>query len=459
MPYFASQSLGFPELEITWHPRLGSWAPIGPGTWPAFVRDALANNAQVFRQRNIREALSRGVSTQLIATQLVVVLYQQAAGRNPGRWYVENIPKKAITGLHKIYNPGADTFAAAKYLNWLQAVGWSKGVTTGYFAGEGYWYSEDPALKKKKILHYMQDYNVDLSEVEMTPPCNKFMPEDWKQNYAKEHECFLTAVDYFKTYNHFFYRKLRSGKRKFLCYSSDKSVCERTDRGLRRHKSMISPADSRVMALPTFNPMLTSIWVKGEPFTLENMVKLKSAGAYRYFEDGVVLIFRLAPQDYHRFHFPVDGTIKHFENYPGNHYSVNPIAITDDAHPFYGKGNHYHQTTSTPVFTTNKRMHVGIDTEDFGCVLYISVGATNVASVIHTSYVGQEVVRGMEHGYMAYGGSTVLVVLRKGVIELNKELTMMSSVPVETIMRMGDHIGYRKHPADPPVHGSENPCA
>jgi len=105
------------------------------------------------------------------------------------------------------------------------------------------------------------------------------------------------------------------------------------------------------------------IWIKGEKFTLQNLVGDTLANE---FDGSALVIFRLAPQDYHRFHSPVDGvvgTMKLYEN--GALYTVNPIAIRE----------------KIDVYTENKRLVTTIKTPQFGNVLFIAVGATMVGSI------------------------------------------------------------------------------
>jgi phosphatidylserine decarboxylase len=42
-----------------------------------------------------------------------------------------------------------------------------------------------------------------------------------------------------------------------------------------------------------------------------------------------IAIFRLAPQDYHRFHSPVDGIAGTTKDITGNLYTVNPMAVRE----------------------------------------------------------------------------------------------------------------------------------
>lgn len=70
----------------------------------------------------------------------------------------------------------------------------------------------------------------------------------------------------------------------------------------------------------------TKIWIKGRDFSVARLL----GDAYKQDVDryigGALAIFRLAPQDYHRFHSPVDGKIGKMTCIPGEYYTVNVSA-------------------------------------------------------------------------------------------------------------------------------------
>ncbi len=68
---------------------------------------------------------------------------------------------------------------------------------------------------------------------------------------------------------------------------------------------------------------------------------------------------RLAPQDYHRFHSPVKGRVGKMTLIDGEYYTVNPQAIR----------------TSLDVYGENVRKVVPVDSEEFGLVMTVWVGA------------------------------------------------------------------------------------
>jgi len=107
--------------------------------------------------------------------------------------------------------------------------------------------------------------------------------------------------------------------------------------------------------------MMLQVWVKGKNFTFAKL--LDDAELAKDFEGGSIAISRLAPQDYHRFHSPVDGKIVHMGPTAGSQYwTVNPIAINSPAN----------------VFGENVRRVNVIESAEFGKVAFICVGATMV---------------------------------------------------------------------------------
>lgn len=69
------------------------------------------------------------------------------------------------------------------------------------------------------------------------------------------------------------------------------------------------------------------LWIKGKEFSIKNL--LQNQDLANYFKDGSLAVFRLAPQDYHRYHSPVDGELGEYVDIPGTYYTVNPMAIRE----------------------------------------------------------------------------------------------------------------------------------
>jgi len=216
----------------------------------------------------------------------------------------------------------------------------------------------------------------------------------------------------FKTFNEFFFRKLKIGARPVA--NQDPRVA-------------VSPADCRFHVFPTIDEA-TLLWIKGKNFSLKNL--LRDEALAHEFNGGSLCIARLAPQDYHRFHTPVDGVIGQMNEFPhGAYFTVNPMAIRH----------------TVDVYTENVRVVTTIESPSFGRVVFVAVGATLVGSIRFTVKTGDKVRRGDELGYFAFGGSTCLVIFKTGAIIFDEDLLLNSTKPIETLVKVGMSIGKATH--------------
>jgi phosphatidylserine decarboxylase len=157
-----------------------------------------------------------------------------------------------------------------------------------------------------------------------------------------------SGIDAYSTFEDFFVRRHKPGSR---------PVHEPDDAS-----SAVVVADSRVVVYEALAES-KKIWIKGEDFSITNLVMDNKIGPQ--FGDGPVASFRLSPQDYHRYHSPVSGRIKVFMSMPGDYYEVDPLAIR----------------SGMDILTRNARDYVVIDTEEFGEVLFVAIGASQVGTV------------------------------------------------------------------------------
>ena len=134
------------------------------------------------------------------------------------------------------------------------------------------------------------------------------------QSFINFHQLDMTEVllpvEKFRNFNEFFYRALKP----------DARPCSALD----RHEIVTSPADCRSVVFNKLSEAQT-IWVKGREFSIERLFgDAYPEDAKRYSNGGALGIFRLAPQDYHRFHIPVDGIMGEPKLIEGEYYTVNP---------------------------------------------------------------------------------------------------------------------------------------
>ena len=89
---------------------------------------------------------------------------------------------------------------------------------------------------------------------------------------------------------------------------------------------LVSAADCRLMTFETVNEA-TRLWIKGRDFSVARLLGDTYKGQAEKYNGGALAIFRLAPQDYHRFHSPVDGKIGPMTYISGEYYTVNVCSI------------------------------------------------------------------------------------------------------------------------------------
>lgn len=214
----------------------------------------------------------------------------------------------------------------------------------------------------------------------------------------------LLPLDEFKNFNQFFYRALKPNARP--CSAPDNP------------KIVVSPADCRSIVFNSIEKS-TSIWIKGRDFSVKRLLGDAYPEDVTRFEGGALGIFRLAPQDYHRFHIPVDGKMGEPKLIKGEYYTVNPMAIR----------------SALDVYGENVRVLVPIDSISHGRVMVICVGAMMVGSTVITRNSGDEVKRAEELGYFKFGGSTIVVLFEKGQMLWDTDLVGNSDMALETLVR------------------------
>ena len=217
---------------------------------------------------------------------------------------------------------------------------------------------------------------------------------------------FASAIDEFPSFNDFFIRKLNSTARPIATGGT----------------TAIIPADGRYWLYQDI-AAAASFPIKGKKFDLMSLLR-DSTLAERY-RGGSAVIARLCPSDYHRFHFTVDGVPGPSRLINGFLYSVNPIAIRK-------KGN---------ILNENRRVLTEIDSDNFGNVLVVEVGATNVGSIRQTYSPGQHYRKGDEKGYFEFGGSALLLLFQKGRITFDSDLIALSRHGLEIRCLMGQQLG------------------
>ena len=137
-----------------------------------------------------------------------------------------------------------------------------------------------------------------------------------------------------------------------------------------------------------------------------------------------MLVVRLTPADYHRFHFPVDGVPGLHKLIKGKYYSVSPISIQKKFKTFF----------------KNKREYTIIESDYFDKVIMVEVGATLVGAIRQTYKPRQLIRKGEEKGYFKFGGSSVVLLFKSNTVIIDEDLLQNSRLAYETTVKMGEKI-------------------
>jgi phosphatidylserine decarboxylase len=184
----------------------------------------------------------------------------------------------------------------------------------------------------------------------------------------------------------------------------------------------VLPADGRHLAFPDVDAA-AGFYVKGAKFSLAEL--LGDAALAQKFAGGAMVISRLCPVDYHRFHFPVAGTPGESRLVNGWLYSVSPVALRRNIR----------------YLVENKREITLVASPVFGDVAILEVGATNVGTILQSFVPGRAVAKGDEKGMFAFGGSCVITLFARGRIAFEADLVASSAEHVEVYAKMGDRLG------------------
>jgi phosphatidylserine decarboxylase len=225
------------------------------------------------------------------------------------------------------------------------------------------------------------------------------------ERYGLNPADFADAPESFRSFNEFFYRKLKPSARPVD--ADDASV--------------VFPADGRHLGFERASA-IEGVFVKGQKFDLATL--LGDASLAAKYADGSLVLSRLCPVDYHRFHFPAAGTPGETRLIDGPLFSVSPIALRK----------------CLAYLWTNKRTITPLRTERFGTVQLIEIGATCVGTICQTFTPGSPVEKGAEKGYFAFGGSSTITLFEPGAVKLEADLLEHSDRQTELYAKVGTRM-------------------
>lgn len=269
-------------------------------------------------------------------------------------------------------------------LNFLYGSLWGRAlrrlfVTRPWFSHLNGW-PKRLASSKGAIQQFISQYGIDVDEVEK-------------------------PLDAYRSLDDFFSRRLKTGARPVNP----------------EPRALVSPADGRVLVYPKLDGQ--SLWVKQQRVSIAELLGCGQAAAQ--LAGGCAVVVRLAPKDYHRFHFPIEGRVTESRAIAGKLESVHPIALDAGAPSF-----------------ANKRVVTRVETALFGSLYMVDVGALTVGTIVQTHVPGP-VEKGQEKGYFRFGGSTVVLLWGPGGPALDQDLIDNTALQLETLVKLGRQIAYQ----------------
>jgi phosphatidylserine decarboxylase len=236
---------------------------------------------------------------------------------------------------------------------------------------------------------------------------NKFgLKNDWYESPA-----------HWKTFNQFFSRYLRSPAARPIAEPNDPSVVS-------------SPADSQPQGVWEIDSNSNIVQKNGIPIksgTLNSIEKLigEDSKYEKEFARGSFTHSYLDINDYHRYHFPVSGTIKEVRIIPEQN-AAGCILTWDSVN------KRYTYDASVPGWqSVETRGCVIVETEAYGLVALLPLGMSQVCSVNFEKNIkeGQKVKKGDMLGYFLFGGSDFMMIFQKKAgftMEVAKETNSQS---------------------------------
>ncbi|MCQ2397641.1 MAG: phosphatidylserine decarboxylase [Lentisphaeria bacterium] len=219
----------------------------------------------------------------------------------------------------------------------------------------------------------------------------------------------IVPQDGFSSFNDFFARELKPEARPLPANTN----------------ALLSPADCRITVYPELTAGLV-VPVKGTPYGIGDLLGIQGNRYARRFDGGSLIVCRLCPADYHRYHFIDDGIQEDYWVLRGKYHSVNPIALT----------------RGYKVFTENLRTVRILRFKRGALAAMFAVGAFGVASIHdYADEKEMEFFRGNQAGFFTFGGSTVIMAFEPGKIKFDQDILEHSVQGIETLVKANSSIG------------------
>ncbi len=205
----------------------------------------------------------------------------------------------------------------------------------------------------------------------------------------------------YKSFNDFFSREIKPNKRIF---SKDK-------------KDFCAPSDSKLIVYKITKDQ--EFTIKEKKYTIKRI--LRDEELAKEYENGYFMVFRLSVDDYHRYAYIDNGRVLSNKKIKGKYHTVGPIAF--ERHK---------------VYEENHREYDVLETENFGKIVQMEVGAMMVGKIVN--HDKKTFKRAEERGYFLFGGSTIVIMVKDNVIKIDKDILDNSKKNIETKIKQGEKV-------------------
>lgn len=284
--------------------------------------------------------------------------------------------------IEKVYGDGAIRFAYGNPIGRMLGP-----VIASKLVSKIYGQAQDSLSSAKKVAPFIENFHIQIDQ---------FEKGSLKGNPVETS---------YKSFNEFFIRAFKEGQRPFT--ANDREMGAFAEARYFAHESMTDD-----LTVPVKGSMLRAVDLIGDNEVAQDFI------------GGPLMVARLCPVDYHRYHYPDAGrTVKAF-SIPGDLHSVNPLALK------------YRQD----IFIKNERRVAILETENFGKLAYIEVGATCVGKIVQSFDESKPFSKGDEKGYFLFGGSTVVLCGEKGRWRPSADMLNNTREGIETYIHLGDVV-------------------
>ena len=399
------------------------------------VKDEISHMANVTRKIILTELqLHPSVAELLLAIKNDPTIYmcyhnmytQQASEAPPGGIYVETW-QEGILLINDCVNSAPEFDSDVLIPVPMNAI---LNLPMATSAGNTLFLNDKVNVLFKNILnewgqYLMSNYSTYVLTDSATDPGGWFSEEalEAMPDFVETYVCEPTEPHYgYTSFDDFFVRELKPGARP-VEGEDDASV-------------IVSACEAAPLKIATDVKEYDSFWIKEQRYSMEFILNRSPLATSFY--GGTVYQGFLSPTTYHRLHSPVEGYIYDIEFIEGTYFSQ---PYFKDENLLFNEAQQYMCHICTRAI-----YWIMADNSAIGLMAFIALGMSDVSTVETTVNKGDRVKKGQEIGMFHFGGSSHLLVFRKGVnvvfdddvvpgmdaanIEVNARIAKVVPIPV-----------------------------